>query len=122
MAGELRVQIIGIDMAPRETIEGHSTSMLVLDLQERTVAIVQEVPRVEIDPEVTAQHLVRFGVPRIDAEMMSLFLQHQAQELLARICDGCTVDVEDGQVVYEMNDDAGEACMELEELVNTLTY
>ena len=122
MASELRIPIVGFDMVPRETTEGHSTSMLVLDLQERTVAIVQEVPRVAIELHATDQYLVRFGVPRIDAEMMSLFLQHQAQELLTQICDGCTVDIEDGQVVYEMNDDAGEACMELEDLVNTLTY
>ena len=122
MARELQIPIIGIDMAPRETSDGHTIPFLVIDLDERTVAVVQEVSNIEIQFRPADPHLVRFGVPRIDAEMMTLFLQHQAQELLTRICDGCTVDVDDGQVVYEMNDDAGEACMELEELVNTLTY
>lgn len=122
MARELQIPILGIDMVPRETSDGHTIPFLVIDLDERTVAVVQEVPRICTLFPQEEQHVIRFGAPRLDHEMMTLFLQHQAQDLLARICDGCTVDVDDGQVVYELNDDAGEACMELEELVNTLTY
>lgn len=121
MARDLQIPILGIDMTPRETSEGHTTSMLIIDLHERTVAVAQEVPSIDIQFRPTEQHIVRFGVPRIDSEMMTLFLQHQAQELLTRICDGCTVDVERGHLVIDMNDDAGDAYEELEELVNTLT-
>ena len=40
MARELQIPILGINMVPRETSDGHTIPFLVIDLGERTAAVV----------------------------------------------------------------------------------
>ncbi len=90
MPTSLQIPIVKVDMVSRETADGHTSSFLVIDTEQRTASVVQQVFDLEAVYDDLEHRWVRMSVPRIDAELMALFPEHQAQELLIRICDGET--------------------------------